>query len=78
MMAIHYFHCTDGIDMVIDETGREISSSAEMASHARTVAIALMRAVPAYDEWWNWSVHAYDEMGAVEIFDFPIDRRQAA
>jgi hypothetical protein len=78
MMAIHYFHCTDGIDMVIDETGCEISSSAEMASHARAAAIALMSAVPAYDEWWNWSVHVYDEIGAVEIFDFPVDRRQAA
>ena len=77
-MAIHYFHCTDGIDMVIDETGRETSSAAEMSSHARSVAAGLMRAVPAYREWWNWSVHVYDEFGAVDIFDFPTDRRQAA
>ena len=77
-MAIHYFHCTDGIDMVIDHTGRETSGSAEMSSHAGAVAAALMGAVPAYNEWWNWSVHVYDEIGAVGIFDFPIDRRQAA
>ncbi len=77
-MAIHYFHCTDGIDMVIDETGHETSSAAEMSSHARSVAAALMRAVPGYTEWWNWSVHVYDEFGAVDIFDFPGDRRQAA
>jgi hypothetical protein len=78
LMAIHYFHCTDGIDMLIDETGREISNSAEISSHARAVAAALMRAVPGYHEWWNWSVHVYDRVGAVEIFDFPTDRRQAA
>ena len=77
-MAVHYFHCTNGIDMVIDETGQETSSPGEMSSQARAVAGALMRAVPAYHEWWNWSVHVYDEIGAVEIFDFPADRRRAA
>ncbi len=77
-MAVHYFHCTNGIDMVIDKTGHETSSCAEMSSHARAVAAELMRAVPAYHEWWNWSVHVYDEVGAVEIFDFPTDRRRAA
>ena len=77
-MAVHYFHCTNGIDMVIDEMGQETFSSAEISSHARAVAAALMRAIPSYDEWWNWSVHVYDELGAVEIFDFPADRRRAA
>jgi apolipoprotein N-acyltransferase len=77
-MAVHYFHCTNGIDMVIDATGRDISGSAEMSSEARAAAAALMRAVPTYNEWWNWSVHVYDEIGAVDIFDFPSDRRQAA
>jgi hypothetical protein len=64
--------------MVIDRTGRETSSTAEMSSHARDVAIALIRSVPAYHDWWNWSVHVYDDMGAVAIYDFPADRRQAA
>jgi hypothetical protein len=77
-MAVHFFHCTNGIDMVIDDSGQEVSSAAEMSSHARGLAAALMRAAPGYDEWWNWSVHVYDEIGAVEIFDFPADRRQAA
>jgi hypothetical protein len=77
-MAVHYFHCTDGIDMVIDDAGRDISAGEEMAAQARSVADALMRAVPAYDEWWNWSVHVYDERGAVEIFAFPSGRRRAA
>jgi hypothetical protein len=77
-MAVHYFHCTNGIDMVIDDKGRETSGRAEMSAHAQAVATALMQAVPAYDEWQNWSVHVYDQIGAVDIFDFPADRRQAA
>ena len=77
-MAIHYFHCTDGIDLIIDGSGQEISGADEMSSQARAVALGLMQAVPAYDEWWNWSVHVYDDMGTVAIFEFPADRRQAA
>jgi apolipoprotein N-acyltransferase len=77
-MAVHYFHCTNGIDMVIDETGRDISAADEISAQARAVAMDLMRSVPGYDEWWNWSVHVYDTFGAVEIVDFPVDRRRAA
>jgi hypothetical protein len=77
-MAIHYFHCTNGIDMVIDQTGQDIAAVDEMSSRARSVAVELMRSVPGYHEWWNWSVHVYDAFGAVEIFDFPVDRRRAA
>ena len=77
-MAVHFFHCTNGIDLVVDAEGQETSGSDEMSAHARSVAARLMRAVPGYDEWWNWSVHVYDELGAVEIFDFPTDRRRAA
>jgi len=77
-MGVHYFHCTDGIDMVIDATGRDIAALDEISAHARTVASDLMRAVPGYHEWWTWSVHVYDQFGAVDIFDFPVDRRRAA
>ena len=77
-MAIHYFHCTNGIDMVIDGSGRDIAAVDEISLQARAVAAGLMRAVPGYHEWWNWSVHVYDDFGAVEIFDFPSDRRRAA
>jgi hypothetical protein len=77
-MAIHYFHCTNGIDMVIDGTGRDVATGDEMPMQARAVAAELMRAVPGYHEWWNWSVHVYDAFGAVAIVDFPTDRRRAA
>ncbi len=77
-MAVHYFHCTDGIDMVIDNKGREIRDPKDLSSHARSVAAGLMQALPAYNDWKNWNVYVYDEVGAVEIFDFPVDRRAAA
>jgi apolipoprotein N-acyltransferase len=77
-MAMHYFHCTNGIDLVIDQKGQEIAAVDEMSAQARAVATELMRAVPGYQEWWNWSVHVYDAFGAVDIFDFPADRRRAA
>jgi hypothetical protein len=77
-MGVHYFHCTDGVDMVIDGTGQEMATPEEISSHARTVATALMRSVPGYHDWWNWSVHVYDAFGAVDIFDFPANRRRAA
>jgi hypothetical protein len=77
-MGVHFFHCTDGVDLVIDKTGRETSTSDELASHAQAVAAGLMRAVPGYNDWWNWSVHVYDAFGMVGIFDFPKDRRRAA
>jgi hypothetical protein len=37
-----------------------------------------MRSVPGYDDWRNWTVHVYDQMGAVAIIDFPVARRRAA
>jgi len=77
-MAVHHFHCTNGIDMVIDKTGRDVSTADEISSQAQAVAADLMRSVPGYHEWWNWSVHVYDAQGTVEIFDFPADRRRAA
>jgi hypothetical protein len=77
-MAVHFFHCTNGIDLVLDETGRETRNSDEISAHAHLVAARLMSACPGYDEWSNWTVHVYDKVGAVAIVDFPAARRQAA
>ena len=77
-MAVHYFHCTNGIDLVIDQNGRETRNSDENFSCAQAVAARLMRALPAYDEWSNWAVHVYDEFGLLDIVDFPLEQRRAA
>jgi hypothetical protein len=77
-MAVHYFHCTDGVDMVLDHNGHRMSSPDQILAHAHAVAARLMRALPGYDDWRNWTVHVYDEMGTVAIVDFPVVRRRAA
>lgn len=69
-MAVHYFHCTDGVDLVVDRQGREARAHHEAIAGARIVAAELMRAVPGYDEWQNWSVYVYDARGEVEIVPF--------
>jgi hypothetical protein len=68
---IVYFHCTDGVDMVVDRTGQHVRDLDEVPGRARAVAQRLMRALRDYDEWGNWAVHAYDAFGEVAIIDFP-------
>lgn len=69
-MTIHYFHCTDGVDLILDRQGRETSAYRDMQARARIVAGEIMGAVPSYTEWGNWAVHVYDAHGQVEIIPF--------
>ncbi|MBV9076441.1 MAG: hypothetical protein JO048_03025 [Methylobacteriaceae bacterium] len=74
-MAVHFFHCTDGVDLVVDRVGREVRHSHEVARQARLVADGMMAALPDYDEWQNWAVHVYDARGEVEIVPFLVESR---
>lgn len=67
-MTIHYFHCTDGVDLIVDWRGRDARQSVEIRDRARAVAQEIMRAVPSYHEWEDWTV--YDERGEIEIVSF--------
>ena len=69
-MAIHYFHCTDGFDLVLDRQGRETAAFGDAIFTAREVAAEMMRAVPSYREWDNWAVHIYDDSGPLEVVPF--------
>lgn len=69
-MPVHYFHCTDGVYLIVDRRGRETAAYPDVRRHARFVATEIMRAVPAYDEWSDWAVHVYDERGQVDIIPF--------
>ena len=69
-MAVHYFHCTDGIDLIIDRRGRDAANFIELRRKAEEVASEVMRAVPTYHDWEDWAVHIYDERGAIEIVPF--------
>lgn len=69
-MAVHYFHCTDGVDLILDRCGREASAPRDLRRRAQMVAGDIMRSVPDYRDWDGWAVHVYDERGAVDIVPF--------
>ena len=69
-MSVHYFHCTDGADLIVDREGREAGDGKELIGRARDVAGEIMRAVPDFHEWEDWAVHVYDGRGEVAIVPF--------
>jgi hypothetical protein len=74
-----YFHCSDGVDLVLDRDGVEIEASDVLCSGMRA-AERLIRALPRYDDWPAWTVSVHDERGSlVETLPFPTstDRRNA-
>ncbi len=64
-MPRHYFHCTDGRDLVLDPRGvplREDAPALQVAC-ARHAAEALRAAAPGLDDWSAWQVCVVDEAG---------------
>ena len=74
-MSVHYFHCTDGRDLVVDKRGREVGPRQKVEAIARSVALDMIDAVPAFREWDGWAVHVYDTRGQVSIVPFPAEAR---
>lgn len=71
-MAVQYFHCTDGVDLVLDRTGRDIRSKRERSLWASRVAERIMAAIPPGVDWSAWVVSIQDRRGAlVEVVPFP-------
>jgi hypothetical protein len=77
-MAIHYFHCTDGFDLILDKEGRDTDAFGDAILTAREVAAEIMQAVPTYREWDDWAVHIYDESGPLEVVPFAHRPRRVA
>ena len=70
-MSRFYFHCSDGVDLVLDREGIEIEASDVLLSALRA-AERLIRALPSYDDWSAWTVSVHDERGSlVETLPFP-------
>ena len=66
-----YFHCSDGLDLVLDRQGIEADGS-EVLWWALKAADRLMSALPTYDGWSAWTVSVHDERGClVETVPFP-------
>jgi hypothetical protein len=79
-MAVLHFHCTDGVDLVLDRRGRNARSKRDLQAKACRVAEDIMAAVPPGLDWSNWVVSVHDARGAlVEIVPFPVSpAREAA
>jgi len=74
-MAIHYFHCTDGRDVVFDRHGVDVEVD-DLEWAASSYARQLMAKAPDYDGWDSWIICIHDEGGTwVETVPFPAARR---
>ena len=74
-----YFHCSDGVDLVLDREGVE-SEPSDVLWLGMRAAERLITALPSYDDWPAWTVSVHDERGSlVETLPFPAntDRRHA-
>ncbi|WP_210485844.1 DUF6894 family protein [Microvirga antarctica] len=63
-MSLHYFHCTNGVDMIVDRHGARIRPQ-QVERVAACVAGALMAGLPAFPDWSDWLVNVYDSSGSV-------------
>jgi len=71
-MAVHYFHCTDGKDLIVDRTGWRTRSKREVEPVAFRVASELMRSASGPVDWSDWLVSVQDSNGSmVAVVSFP-------
>jgi hypothetical protein len=78
-MTVHYYHCTDGVDLVLDRVGHRTRSAGELHSRACRVAEELMNAIPPEIDWAHWIVSVHDKQGTlIEAVPFPVASRRAA
>ena len=69
-----YFHCSDGVDLVLDREGVE-SEPSDVLWLGMRAAERLITALPSYDDWPAWTVSVHDERGSlVETLPFPANR----
>jgi hypothetical protein len=62
-MARHYFHLTNGEDLVVDRAGTRTRSKADVWLVARKVSNAVMASAPDYHGWSDWLVCVHDAAG---------------
>src|SRR5215218_1578234 len=63
-MSRFYFHCSDGVDLVLDREGVE-SEASDVLWLGMRAAERLISALPSYDDWPAWTVSVHDERGSL-------------
>jgi hypothetical protein len=75
-MARHFFHCTNGVDLVPDGRGHE-ADHYNVDLIAQEIAERMVRALPASFDWSAWIVSVHDADGRqVAVVPFPAQRRR--
>lgn len=78
-MTVHYFHATNGRDVVLDRRGRRIGDPDRVAAEALAQARRLMAALPGYEGWGAWTMLVHNHLGDwVETVPFPAERGAGA
>jgi len=62
-MARHYFHLTNGEDLIVDREGARTRSRADVWLRARKVSDALIANTPGHQAWSDWIVCVHDAAG---------------
>jgi hypothetical protein len=76
-MPRFYFHCTDGIDLILDGVGGSARSGAEVRRRAAATARKIMQGLPGYPSWSEWLVSVHDELGGqVAVVSFLDDEEE--
>ena len=75
-MAKHFFHCTNGVDLVTDARGQN-ANEYNVDLIALEIADRMVRALPASFDWSAWVVSVHDADGRqVAVVPFPAHRRR--
>ncbi len=71
-MAVHYFHCTNGTDLILDRRGHRMHTPKDVESTAFWVAGQRMKQAPGLVDWSEWLVSVQDRKGSmVVVVPFP-------
>lgn len=62
-MARYRFHCTNGVECVLDTKGSDIRAFGRLRSRAEQVALDVIRAMEDRTDWSDWRVTVHDLEG---------------
>ncbi len=71
-MAVHFFHCTNGTELILDREGRQARSKRQVERLAYAAAVQIMLKDPGAEDWSDWWVSVQNQNGSmVTVVPFP-------